>query len=165
MADMDTVEVLAAHEAIRQTANRYCRGVDRLDANLMKSAYWPDAIDDHGVFVGNAMEFCDRVVATHGRFLATMHCIYNHSIEVDANAGTGLGEIYNVSYMLRDADDGVRYVDTWWGRYVDRYERRDGEWRIIHRVCVHEWTRSDELSASMPIAWERFRQGNEDRGR
>ncbi len=39
-------------EAIRQAALRYCRGVDRLDAELMFSAYHDDATDDHGVFVG-----------------------------------------------------------------------------------------------------------------
>ena len=51
-----------SREAIREAAMRYSRGVDRLDAELMKSAYWPDATDDHGRFVGNGWEFADRVV-------------------------------------------------------------------------------------------------------
>ena len=49
-----TVEQLLATEACREAARRYSYGVDRLDAEVMKSAYWPDATDDHGVFVGNA---------------------------------------------------------------------------------------------------------------
>ena len=53
---------LSDHDAIRQVVARYARGVDRLDADVMKSAYWPEATDDHGVFVGNAMVFCERVV-------------------------------------------------------------------------------------------------------
>ena len=53
---------LADREAIRECALRYARGVDRLDADLMKSAYWPDATDDHGRFVGNGWEFAERVV-------------------------------------------------------------------------------------------------------
>ncbi|HJY93624.1 MAG TPA: nuclear transport factor 2 family protein, partial [Streptosporangiaceae bacterium] len=48
-----TVAEAAAAEAIRQAALRYCRGVDRLDAELMRSAYHNDATDDHGVFVGS----------------------------------------------------------------------------------------------------------------
>ncbi len=160
---MDEMQ-LQAHEAIRQVANRYCRGVDRLDVAVMQSAYWPDAIDDHGVFVGNAHEFCVGVVASHARFLATMHCIFNHTIEVEPGGTVAHGELYNISYMHRLDDDGGRVVDTWWGRYLDRYECRGGEWRIAHRFCVHEWTRSDPAPAAMPIASEKFRQGSADRG-
>ena len=77
---------LSDHDAIRQVVARYARGVDRLDADVMKSAYWPEATDDHGVFVGNAMVFCERVVETHKRFAGTMHCNMNHAIEVERRA-------------------------------------------------------------------------------
>jgi len=60
------VTELSSHDQIRQVAARYSRGVDRLDGDLMKSAYWADATDDHGVFVGNAMDFCDRVITSVG---------------------------------------------------------------------------------------------------
>jgi len=81
---MDTIQRLAAAETIRQAAARYSRGVDRLDVELMQSAYWPDATDDHGVYVGPAMPFCERVVSTHARYRSTMHCLLNHAIEVAA---------------------------------------------------------------------------------
>ncbi len=154
---------LPAHEQIRQAAARFARGVDRLDAALMKSAYWPDATDDHGFFVGNAMDFCDHVVSSHGTLAATMHCMMNHAIEVDESAGTGRGEVYVVTYVLRgEAGRGV--VETWWGRYLDAYERRQGEWRILSRVCVHEFTRADEVTRPMAIDTAKFRQGGADRG-
>ncbi|MEX0846349.1 MAG: nuclear transport factor 2 family protein [Ilumatobacteraceae bacterium] len=156
-----------AHEQIRQVTARYAHGVDRLDEATMKSAYWPEAIDDHGVYVGNAMPFCERVVRTHTRFLMTMHCNLNHLIELTSDT-TATGEIYNVTYMHSAAtsDDGVerRYLDTWWGRYLDDYECRDGEWRIIHRVCVHEVTKRDEITQPIPIDAHLFRQGSADRG-
>ena len=53
---MPSEDPAAAAEAIRQAALRYCRGVDRLDAELMRSAYHDDATDDHGVFVGSAAD-------------------------------------------------------------------------------------------------------------
>jgi len=45
---------MGAAEAIRQAALRYCRGVDRLDPELMLSAYHDGATDDHGIFSGPA---------------------------------------------------------------------------------------------------------------
>ncbi len=157
------VTELSAHDQIRQAAARYSRGVDRLDADLMRSAYWPDATDDHGVYVGNAMDFCDVVVRSHGRFISTMHCIMNHAIEVDEDAGTGNGEIYNVTYVFRE-ESRRKLLETWWGRYLDTYERRDGEWRIKARICVHEYTRADEVTEHMAIDAAKFRQGSADRG-
>src|SRR3954453_6481980 len=97
---MEPVDRLLAIEAIRQAVARYCRGLDRLDVATMRSAYHPDAVDDHGVFVGNAMEFCDRVVASHRRYDATLHCILNHTIEVD-DADNARGEVYVLAHVLR----------------------------------------------------------------
>lgn len=152
-------EQLADREAIRDVVNRYCHGIDRLDGEWMKSAYWPEAIDDHGVFIGNAWEFVDRVIASHARWRATLHCVFNHQIELDVDGVHARGEAYNVTYLFH-ADESR--IDTWFGRYLDRYEQRDGEWRIIHRVCVHEGSRTDSIEA-MGIEWQRFRPGSFDR--
>ncbi len=57
-----TVEQLCAIEACREAARRYSYGLDRLDGDVMKSAYWPEAIDEHGRYNGNAWEFCDYCV-------------------------------------------------------------------------------------------------------
>ena len=162
MASQPVTE-LSAHDQIRQVAARFARGVDRLDGDLMKSAYWPDATDDHGFFVGNAMEFCDYIMASHGNLAATMHCMTNHAIEVDEQAGTGRGEVYVVTYVFR-AEADPKVIETWWGRYLDSYERRGGEWRIKSRVCVHEFTRADEVTRTMAIDTTPFRQGTVDRG-
>ena len=151
-----------AYEQIRQVAARYSHGVDRLNEAVMKSAYWPDAIDDHGVFVGNAMEFCAMVVASHRAFDSTMHCNYNHLIDITSDT-QATGEIYNVAY-IRSTANGAPILDTWFGRYIDKYECRNGEWRISHRVCVHEGTQREAVTQTMPINAAKFRQGSADRG-
>lgn len=154
-----THEQLSDIEDIRDCANRYSHGVDRLDAEWMKSAYWPDAIDDHGVFVGNAWEFADHCMEAHLPWRSTMHCIFNHQITLDPDGIHATGEVYNVSYLFKDGSD---VLDTWYGRYLDKYEKRGDEWRIAHRVCVHEGT-STETASPMAIAAEKFRQGSFDR--
>ncbi len=150
---------LADREAIREVANRYSHGIDRLDAACMKSAYWPDAIDDHGVFVGNAWDFVDRVIATHERWAWTLHTTTNHQIDVDDDGRLARGELYNISHLMSSDRTSV---STWYGRYLDRYEQRGDEWRIIHRVCVHEGTETRPV-APMAIDVGAFRPGSFDR--
>ena len=154
-----TMQQLSDREQIRDVALRYCHGVDRLDPNCMKSAYWPDAIDDHGNFVGNAHEFSDHCMVAHLRWKWTMHSIYNHQIDLDVDGVHARGEMYNITNLCR-ADTGA--VDTWYGRYLDRYEKRGDEWRIIHRVCVHNGTQTQHVEP-MAIATARFRDGSFDR--
>jgi len=154
-----TPEQLSDREAIRDVVFRYSHGVDRLDGDWMKSAYWPDATDDHGTFVGNAWEFVDHCMTSHARWRSTLHCVFNQQIDLADDGVHARGETYNIAYLFRDDDSTVR---TWWGRYLDDYEKRDGEWRILHRVCVHE--ASGSLPASeMEIPWQKFRQGSFDR--
>ncbi len=153
-----THQQLSDIENIRNVAHRYCRGVDRLDPGCMKSAYWPDATDDHGTFVGNAHEFADMCMVAHLKWRSTMHCILNHQIELDDDGVHALGEIYNVTYLFQP--EGA--LDTWFGRYLDRYEKRGDEWRIIERVCVHEGTGNAE-DPTMTIDAAKFRQGSFDR--
>lgn len=145
-------------EAIREVALRYARGVDRLDLEVLKSAYWPDATDTHGRFQGNGWEFAERVVESHKRWLSTMHCVYNHSIEFDDDSHAR-GELYNVTYLI--PRNGGHW-SLWLGRYLDHYQCRDGEWRLSSRVCVHEGTTTVE-HLPMSTDLENFRSGELDR--
>jgi hypothetical protein len=153
-----TAKQLSDIQCIRDVANRYCRGVDRLDLALMRSAYWSNATDDHGVFKGNAWEFCEMCMEAHLQWRSTSHCIFNHSIELlDNNSATG--EIYNVTYLFKKKEP---VLDLWVGRYLDQYEKREKEWRIIERVCVHEGTSTVEIK-KMDFDVSNFRQGDFDR--
>jgi hypothetical protein len=154
-----TAQQLSDREDIRDLAMRYCRGVDRLDVECMKSAYWPEAIDEHGGFVGNAHDFADYCMTAHLKWVWTMHSIYNHQIELEGDGVGARGEIYNVTHLCV-AETGA--IDTWYGRYLDRYEKRGDEWRIIHRVCVHHGTQT-AAAAPMAIDASNYRDGSFDR--
>ena len=153
-----TPEQLSDIQEIREVALRYSHGVDRLDGDCMKSAYWPDATDDHGTFVGNAHEFVDHCMKSHLRWDWTMHSIYNHMIDLDDETNAR-GEVYNISHLARTE---AGEVDTWYGRYLDRYEKRDGEWRIAHRVCSNNGTSLIKAPA-MAVDAAKFRQAAFDR--
>lgn len=134
----DEAEILAA-------IHRYCRGVDRADEELIRSAYHPDATDDHGSFKGLAGEFAARVNESHAtRWTSTMHMVANHSAAIDGDVADT--ETYVVAYLRRI--DGSR-VDVVGGRYVDRFEKRAGDWRIARRVYVCEWSAAMESSGAL----------------
>lgn len=107
---------------------RYTRGVDRHDRALMLSAYWPDAFDEHGVAEGHAAEFVDWAIGWHGEYQTRhQHIIANHNVEIDGD--TAHGETYYIFW----GENRMGPPTLAFGRYVDRFEKRDGEWRIAHR--------------------------------
>ena len=44
------IQALLDKQAIREVVLRYCRGIDRLDREMVRDCYWPEAIDEHGSF-------------------------------------------------------------------------------------------------------------------
>ena len=154
-----THQQLSDIEDIKDCAKRYSHGVDRLDPDWMKSAYWPEATDDHGIFVGDAHEFSEMCMTSHLPWRSTLHCVFNHQIDLDDDGIHATGEVYNITYLFKDDPSEL---DLWAGRYLDEYEKRGDEWRIIKRVCVHEGT-STGAAHAMAIASEKFRQGSFDR--
>ena len=74
-------------------------------------------------------------------------------------------ESYTTAYLRRRDEGGVEWLDLFAGRYVDRFERRAGTWRIARRVVVHDWSVSTRLDAEMsfPLPMEGFTQGRRDR--
>ena len=52
-------EEMADREAIRDCLFRYCRGIDRMDPELLATAYWPGAMDYHTGFTGTVEQFIE----------------------------------------------------------------------------------------------------------
>ena len=44
------LQELVDRQKIYHVLTSYCRALDRCDVELMKSVYWEDGYDDHGVF-------------------------------------------------------------------------------------------------------------------
>ena len=53
------LETLIAKQEITDVVYAYARGIDRLDFELVRSCYPPDAYDDHGAFKGNVDDFIE----------------------------------------------------------------------------------------------------------
>jgi SnoaL-like protein len=139
MVDQNEVlDELAAHLAIQSALYRFCRGVDRGDRDAMLSAFHPDATDSHGP--GGPQEVVKTLVE---RFDATpcvgQHHITNVYAEVDGEVARV--ESYFLLFNAQSTDRGGAH-DLVGGRYLDRFERRSGEWRISAREIVIDVARS-----------------------
>ena len=137
---------LADRVAVHDVLMRYTRGIDRRDWELVRSCYHNDAYDDHAAYQGDRDGFVEWVARSLPHFEYTMHFIGNQLIEVDGDVAHA--ESYCVAYHRRAATGDEPEQDLIMGlRYVDRLERRNGEWRIAHRVCAMDWTRTDPVTA------------------
>ncbi len=137
--DLSAREVAALRElldrqAILDCVHRYARGVDRGDEELVRSAYHPDAVEDHGAFIGDVDGLVTFLAEAHRPFPAYQRFVTNVSVELDGDLAHA--ESYYLCILRRD-DKGRLLANG--GRYVDRVERRDGEWRVARRVVVMEW--------------------------
>src|ERR1700760_2685809 len=86
--DLDPREIrrLLDKEAIREVLLRYARGIDRHDDDLMASAYHPDAIDDHGAYIGDPQGLIRHAHDTHSRnWSVHHHFVSNQSIDLQGD--------------------------------------------------------------------------------
>lgn len=127
---------LSKHE-ISEVLARQARGVDRADAELLKSCYHEDAIEEHGPnYSGPAHAYIEGAVERIRQMGNMAHYLCNQHIELDGE--TAWVEAYVITFARFDRDGTD--VDTFTGaRSVDRFERRDGEWKIAHRKLVFDW--------------------------
>ena len=132
----DLIDKHRMHEALL----RYCRGTDRVVAELMLQLFAPGALTRHGAFQGNIEDFvADYVVRIKDSATFVMHALANVLIDIDADGVSATSESYFVCYLGRNPD-GPALVDVMGGRYLDRWERVDGTMLVVDRTVTHDWS-------------------------
>jgi SnoaL-like domain len=144
------VAYLQDRQEILDCVNTYGRGLDRLDADLIRNAYHADAIDNHGPFVGGVDAFVPFAIEIEGSFMATHHGITSHNCQVDGNVAHA--ESY-VLFFVRMADG--KTVGAGGGRYIDKLEKRAGKWAITVRRLLMDWTIRMPYDPWLGPDWER----------
>lgn len=167
---------VADRQAIQDTMHRWCRSVDRLDFDGIRSVFHPDAVDRHGPFNGSVNELIEWIRKRHATIPFSMHQISNILIEF-AGPDSALVETYvrTVQYYPASAkaslqeltgsatgSDGCGADLFTCSRYIDRFERRDGLWKIALRTLVQDYKRVVDV-ASVPEAKPGWLTGRRDR--
>jgi hypothetical protein len=143
----DRLKLIEDRQAIHDVLVRYCRGIDRNDPALVLAAFHDDAVDNH---FGPVLPFREAIGTLKASRpggptskTTSMHNLSNILVEVEGDVARS--ESY-VNVIVRIPLDNGEVID--WlhaGRYVDRLERRNGEWRIAHRTVVYDRERFDQV--------------------
>ena len=144
-----TIEDVIAEAAIRDVQMRYCRACDRMDWDLLRSCFHADATTHYGFFGGSVDDFIASAQQALPHFVATTHNTGNQNVEVAGESAWA--EHYTVATHRIAADEARPERDFITAvRYVDRLERRDGDWRIARRELILDWHRSDPVVSIEP---------------
>jgi hypothetical protein len=131
---------------LRKLVHGYCRAVDRGDDAQLRSLYHHDADDDHGGFsTGSADDFFEALTAARPYLRSMQHNVTTVNFAIDGNRAEG--EVYTIAthtFVVVDRDVDVIVG----GRYLDRYEKRDGTWKFTERKIVTDWAHVNDPSSA-----------------
>ncbi len=135
------LEVLRAEREITRVILRYARGIDGLDFELVRSCFHPDAEIEYGDFFRGSL---DETIAflqdSLPRLEGTLHTFSPPWIELDLERGTATCETRSINSARYPPDAaGVSLQNVTGTRYYDRFERREGAWRLVWRRNEREW--------------------------
>ncbi len=135
--DATTLRELADREAIRTLVYTYCRAVDRLDVPLGHSIWHDDGFADYGAdyYQGPGKGVIDLICRHHLGLASHSHQVTNILIALD---GDRAGSESYVTGTMRAVQGETETQIGVWGRYIDRWERRDGRWGLVRRDVVFD---------------------------
>lgn len=127
------VDELGSKQEIAEIVYRASRAIDRADAELLATCFHPDATDYRGVSNGPA----EQVRASLPLWNVTVSRHLNTNILIDLAGAVARVESYvHAFHHVAGADDREGQHEYIQARYLDRFERRDGAWKIARRITL-----------------------------
>ncbi|KEO85951.1 hypothetical protein EH30_15695 [Erythrobacter sp. JL475] len=140
-------------EAIRDIIAAYAHAIDRRRWGMMEHLFHSDARFRFGVVEGDWRGFVDQARAIIDPCLATQHQLgqvqFGFEGDTVCHTETYMTAMHTIpaGYPIPDVfpDKGKIYSAVIAGRYVDRFEKRSGEWRIAQRTGLYDWREFREV--------------------
>ncbi len=142
--ETEELETLRAERATTRVILSYARAVDGLDFERLRACFHPDARIRYGEIFSGAR---DEAIAWLENFLSrlqgTMHDFGAPWIELDLERGRARCEIYATNAARFPANErGEVLLNVTGTRYLDVFECRDSEWRILERRNMSNWAQN-----------------------
>src|SRR5215471_8356664 len=136
VVEFETAELVALLDemACRKIIGRYGSALDWRDEAALASTVWPDAVIDYGFFKGSGEEFVQAFMPIERAAGRPFHILVTEQLDVRSPFADA--ESLGFSLTFENPAAGVKTVRQYWGRYLDRLEKRGKEWRIIQRTYI-----------------------------
>ena len=158
MAHHYTTQELIDKQEIYDVLMDYTHSMDRVDDDLLRSVFWPDCVVGFpsDVYQGDVNGFLDKFLLNqlHVEFSRTQHFVGNFRCQLEGDVA------YVEAYLManhRATDDHYKWAGKHvilWGRYVQRYEKRNGEWKIAEHRLLLDWEKDLEGNWHDLPAWQ-----------
>lgn len=129
---------VAARLDIAEVLARYCRGIDRCDADELDRVFADDAAIDYGYGPQDKAAICAGLIAAISGMRLTQHAISNTIIDLDGDRARAETQCVALHIL---GEPGAETEMTVGGRYLDTLEQRADGWRIVERLYVMDWNR------------------------
>ena len=143
----ERIDRLLAHQEIVALSHRYARAQDELDAAAHRAVFHDDAQLDYPRFQGGPDAFVAFAQKALGGMEKSHHMLGQIEIEIEHEApgDQATGIVYFIAWHRLEHKGEPKDLIVG-GRYIDRYLRRDGAWKIARRGEVVDWSRLDPPS-------------------
>ena len=165
MTREERIQRLLDKDDIETALQTWSTGVARKDWDKVRSVFHAQATDAHGVFDGGVDQMLQWQQRHHQGVVQSVHFVGGVQIEF-AGPDLALSEAYVIAFHRYGKDATQARLDIFGpqaedqvkpllsqivGRYIDRFERRDGMWKIAKRVTAFEWIRLEDAPWQIPF--------------
>lgn len=146
------LRLLIDKDDIRDLLYSYSQMVDRGDYSKVLELYHDDATDEHGINPsGSVKEFLEVLKPIYDRTSGIHHIIANSYIRVEGDYAEA--ETYFNSHQFGPEKDNEHWNIYGGGRYLDKFVRKNGVWKIQHRRLVTDWLVRSKEEDALAGAW------------
>jgi hypothetical protein len=133
-------------EEIRDVRRRWAFGRDLQEWDLLRSVFHPEATVHVSWFKGPATEFVKRSAELAKLIKPEEHGKHSFG-NVTRTEVRGTRAIHEVEIQIlnRAYINGVLFDNTCWARFLDRFEKHEGRWKLLQMTCIYEKDRLDPV--------------------
>jgi hypothetical protein len=139
---VNAIEQLLIKQALHELNAKFSRAADRLDAPAMQALFHPDAHIDSGVLQGPPDYFAPEFVRwVRQNARVTFHSVSSELFEIEGTKASGESYMMALSRLNATPESPAVDLDVLTaGRYLDRFEQREGCWKFTQRRFILDYS-------------------------